>query len=132
MWLFKTSEAKKNIFKKKLLEIAQLYVASTSINEFLVYLDLRPDLHISICKWTNPFIIHYMIKNNKILKFICSSLFPLFICNIGIIALLIPDKLIVINLFCVILQFSLLSIQIWLEYKDSIAQQYISQVEIGI
>ena len=127
---FIASERKKKAIEEKLLEVAKTYVTSSSIDEFLVRLDLRPDLHISICKWTNPFIVHHMMKN-KSLKFIF-SLLPFFVCGIGILSLFISSGLIALKCFCVILQFSLLSMQIWLGYKDIVAQHHISQVKIGI
>lgn len=127
MWPFKKKK-QTLLIDKNLLDMARIYVDCTSIEEFLVHLDLKMNKECSKWKWTNPFVIFDAMKN-KTIKKIFQFAFPVGVFGIGTISWMMPSEYIFVRMLVVLIQFSIGAIQFWIINKEIDARRAISQIE---
>lgn len=119
---------RKSIFQldDKLLAMAKLYTASNSIDEFLVLVDLHIN-EVPYYRWSNPFVILDALKNKRT-KRLFSICFPIAIFAGGFSTWL-PFMPIWANIIAVLVQFSIVGLQMFIDYRASLARQALCQVE---
>ena len=122
MW--KTRAVKKT---KEMLEMAKVYRKSSSLYEFLCDIDLLQFKYVSTRMLINPFVIYKIFSQKRIDKAMTIA-FPTLIFAIGMVSWLASS--IIVKLICVSIQFSLMSLQIWIYLQRSKAAHALSDVEI--
>ena len=125
MW--QTRAVKKKQKAKEMLEMAKIYKKSCSLHEFLVEIDLMQFKHVSTRMLTNPFVIYTVFSQKRIDKAMTIA-FPTLIFAIGMVSWLASSS--IVKLICVSIQFSLMSLQIWIYLQLAKASHALSEVEI--
>lgn len=124
MEMWKTRAVKKT---KEMLEMAKVYRKSSSLYEFLCDIDLLQFKYVSTRMLINPFVIYKIFSQKRIDKAMTIA-FPTLIFAIGMVSWLASS--IIVKLICVSIQFSLMSLQIWIYLQRAKAAHALSDVEI--
>lgn len=124
MEMWKTRAVKKT---KEMLEMAKVYRKSSSLYEFLCDIDLLQFKYVSTRMLINPFVIYKIFSQKQIDKAMTIA-FPTLIFAIGMVSWLASS--ITVKLICVSIQFSLMSLQIWIYLQLAKAAHALSEVEI--
>ena len=124
MEMWKTRADKKT---KEMLEMAKVYRKSSSLYEFLCDIDLLQFKYVSTRMLINPFVIYKIFSQKRIDKAMTIA-FPTLIFAIGMVSWLASS--IIVKLICVSIQFSLMSLQIWIYLQRAKAAHALSDVEI--
>ena len=127
MEMWKTRAVKKKQKTKEMLEMAKVYKKSSSLYEFLCDIDLLEFKYVSTRMLTNPFVIYTVFSQKWIDKAVTIA-FPTLIFAIGMVSWLASS--IIVKLICVSIQFSLMSLQIWIYLQIDKARHALSEVEI--
>ena len=120
MWLFK--KHKHNVCRKDLVTMAKVYSECSTIEEFWVKADLMHLTPVSRWRWTNPFAVHYAMKNKAVrcLQYIG---IPVVVTVLWLTAMLLPAKYNAIPLLILLVQLMLVSMQIFMWNKEDVAYE---------
>ena len=122
MWPFKKDDG---MVDSRLVEMARVYVDSSTLEEFLVAVDLKMLKPVSLCKWTNPFVVFHIMAKKK-MKTIVNFAFPAAVCSLGIANIIFKSPFAILLL----VQCAVLVLQFWIDSKEMDARRAISYVEI--
>lgn len=116
MWPFH----KHNTSINDLVTMAKVYSKCSTIEEFWVNADLMHLKPVSRWRWTNPFAVHYAMKN-KVVSCLLFIGIPVVVAVFWLTDMFLPAKYNVVSPFLELAQFALVCVQIFMWNKESVA-----------